>query len=92
MANKELRNPENAPGPFYVDDTCIDCDVCRTTSPQFYRREDEAGYSIVYRQPVNEEETRQAMDALENCPTDSIGCDTNDVTVEEPVISLSPNS
>ena len=29
MANLALRLPENVPGDFYVDSTCIDCDACR---------------------------------------------------------------
>jgi hypothetical protein len=27
MADKTNRLSLNAPGPFYVDDTCIDCDL-----------------------------------------------------------------
>ena len=29
MANKTERLTENVPGPWYVDSTCIDCDLCR---------------------------------------------------------------
>lgn len=35
MADKNLKHPENVPGRFYVDDSCIDCDMCRTTAPSF---------------------------------------------------------
>ena len=38
--------PENAPGAFYVDETCIDCDLCRTTAPDCFTRS-ENGYSFV---------------------------------------------
>ena len=29
MANLKKRVPENVPGDFFVDSTCIDCDACR---------------------------------------------------------------
>ena len=36
MADKDCRLPDNAPGRFYVDDQCIDCDACRETAPDFF--------------------------------------------------------
>jgi ferredoxin len=75
MANRNDRLRENAPGAFYVDSSCIDCDLCRGDAPQFFRRDDESGYSIVHKQPVTPEEVREAQDALEGCPTESIGND-----------------
>ena len=66
------RNPENVPGSFYVDNTCIDCDICRGSAPQFFTRWDEGGYSIVHAQPMTEEEIAQAIAAMEECPTESI--------------------
>jgi ferredoxin len=75
MANKYDKNPGNAPGPFYVDSTCIDCDLCRTTDPATFQRNDEAGVTVVYRQPVTAEEIALAGEAMNGCPTDSIGCD-----------------
>ena len=75
MADKHLKNPENVPGKFYVDDSCIDCDVCRNTAPQFFNRFEEGGYTIVFRQPQTPEEITLASEALEGCPTDSIGND-----------------
>jgi len=78
MPNRNEKNLGNVPGPFYVDDTCIDCDLCRETAPGSFRRNDEIGLSIVFRQPVTAEELTQAHDALADCPTESIGCDGND--------------
>jgi ferredoxin len=75
MADLIDRVPENVPGLFYVDSTCIDCDQCRSTAPQFFKRWDEGAYSMVYRQPETAIEREVAMDALEGCPTESIGCD-----------------
>ena len=74
MADRNNKTPENVPGPYYVDNTCIDCDMCRTTAPDFFRRNDEGGYTYVYRQPVTPREIVLAEEAM-SCPTDSIGND-----------------
>jgi len=74
MAEQNRKVPENVPGPFYVDDTCIDCDLCRSTAPQFFARNEEGGYSYVHLQPVTPEELALATEAMA-CPTDSIGND-----------------
>src|SRR3954471_15539420 len=75
MANVNERLQQNAPGAYYVDSSCVDCDMCRGNAPQFFRRDDEIGYSIVYRQPVTREEIEQAEAALAGCPSESIGYD-----------------
>jgi hypothetical protein len=36
MADYRKRVPENAPGHFFVDSTCIDCDTCRQLAPQVF--------------------------------------------------------
>ena len=71
MANVALRLPENIPGDFYVDSTCIDCDACRQIAPEIFSEDDE--YSIVYHQPQSKAETKRALMALVACPTGSIG-------------------
>ena len=71
MANLALRLPENVPGDFFVDSTCIDCDACRQIAPQTFA--DLGDTSIVNRQPANDEETKRALMALVACPTASIG-------------------
>ncbi len=73
MANLTDRLSQNAPGRFYVDDSCIDCDLCRGNAPDFFRRNDDIGYSVVFRQPVTPEEFQLCQDALTGCPTESIG-------------------
>jgi len=79
MANRNQRQPENVPGAYYVDDTCIDCDICRSGAPKFFRRQDEGGYSYVHRQPVTPEEVAEAESARLGCPTDTIGNDGESV-------------
>jgi ferredoxin len=67
--------PENAPGRYYVDSTCIDCDACREMAPDNFLRSEEEGYSYVGKQPENEEEEEMCRDALEGCPVEAIGED-----------------
>jgi ferredoxin len=75
MAELEDKLAENVPGRFYVDRNCIDCDVCRDTSPKNFAREDENGYSYVYRQPVTPEELELCEEAMNVCPVEAIGND-----------------
>jgi len=74
MANKNSKWKQNAPGKYYVDDQCIDCDLCRETAPDFFGRNDD-GYSFVSKQPVTEEEVGLCNDAMEACPVQAIGDD-----------------
>jgi glyoxylase-like metal-dependent hydrolase (beta-lactamase superfamily II)/ferredoxin len=71
MASVAQRLPENVPGDFYVDRTCIDCDTCRRIEPGVFLPGD--GHSYVGRQPAREEERTRALMALVACPTGSIG-------------------
>ena len=75
MANKLNKPPQNVPGAYYVDDTCIDCGMCPNTAPQFFKRFDEGGYTVAVRQPQTPEEIALAEEALNGCPTESIGND-----------------
>ena len=75
MANPKHKYPENAPGAYYVDDTCIDCDLCRSTAPDIFAREDFGAHSYVFRQPVTPEEIALAEEARIACPTETIGND-----------------
>lgn len=78
MADNNDKHPLNAPGAFYVDETCIDCDKCREIAPEFFARDDD-GTTTTYvsTQPQSEEDIEKALEALEECPTDSIGQDGN---------------
>lgn len=75
MASLNDRLPQNVPGRYYVDSSCIDCDLCRTTAPTIFRRDDETGFSFVHHQPATPEEIALAEEAREGCPTESIGND-----------------
>jgi len=75
MANKAEKWDKNAPGRFYVDQQCIDCDLCRETAPAFFTRNDDGGFSYVHNQPVTKEDEDLCMEALEGCPVEAIGKD-----------------
>jgi glyoxylase-like metal-dependent hydrolase (beta-lactamase superfamily II)/ferredoxin len=72
MANPKKRAPENVPGDFFVDSTCINCDACRQIAPQVFGEASET--SFVHTQPVTAADRRRALQALLACPTGSIGC------------------
>jgi len=71
MANIQLRLPQNVPGDFFVDSTCIDCDTCSQLAPTIFH--DHGEQCSVYHQPETEAETRLALMSLVACPTGSIG-------------------
>ena len=75
MADRNCKHPLNAPGAFYVDDTCGDCDYCREVAPGSFTRDEDAGASYVYAQPQSDEDIENALEALEGCPHESIGND-----------------
>jgi glyoxylase-like metal-dependent hydrolase (beta-lactamase superfamily II)/ferredoxin len=71
MANPKKRLPNNVPGDFFVDSTCINCDTCRQLAPAIFG--DDGEYSFVELQPQNPIQSREALRALLACPTQSIG-------------------
>jgi ferredoxin len=75
MADKNDKRPESVTGKFYVDSQCIDCDLCRETAPKNFTRQDDGGYSYVFKQAEGQEEIDKCMEALEGCPVDAIGKD-----------------
>jgi ferredoxin len=73
MAEIENKYAQNVLGPFYVDDQCIDCDLCRETAPANFTRLDDGGHSYVCKQPTTPEEEVLCRQALEGCPVEAIG-------------------
>jgi ferredoxin len=74
VADRNDRWGENAPGPWYVDRQCIDCDLCRTTAPANFKRSNDR-YSFVFRQPRTPGEVEQCRQAAAECPVEAIGAD-----------------
>ena len=75
MADKGSKYEDNAPGMYYVDEECIDCDLCRQVAPDNFTRNEDEGYSFVYKQPSTPEESELCEEALEGCPVEAIGDD-----------------
>ncbi len=75
MADKANKHPDNAPGKFYVDDQCIDCDLCRQSAPDNFKRNEEKGYTFVCKQPASAVEEKGCQEAKEACPVSAIGDD-----------------
>jgi ferredoxin len=75
MADPSQKVSENVPGRFYVDATCIDCDLCRETAPDNFVRQDAQGYSYVVRQPQTPAEEAACRAAMDECPVEAIGSD-----------------
>ena len=73
MARLAARLDENAPGAFFVDDSCIDCDACRQIAPATFARSRRLGQSFVAAQPVGADGEARALMAVVACPTASIG-------------------
>lgn len=74
MANPSDAYLENVPGDYFVDSTCIDCDLCRQIAPSVFKEEDD--HSVVWHQPESHAEAHRAAMALVACPTGSIGART----------------
>jgi ferredoxin len=73
MANPGDKVPENVAGRFFVDSTCIDCDLCRETAPRNFTRTAGGRRSFVFRQPDNDDEIAACQAALAECPVEAIG-------------------
>lgn len=74
MATLSEKLPENIPGRYYVDASCIDCDQCRALAPEFFGRTED-GMSYVKKQPVAANEVDLVDEAMNACATSSIGND-----------------
>jgi glyoxylase-like metal-dependent hydrolase (beta-lactamase superfamily II) len=70
MANDADRNPESAPGDWFVDKRCIDCGAARHVAPGLIVNRGD--FSVFDRQPSTPEEVHQAWLAAELCPTRSV--------------------
>jgi ferredoxin len=73
MADIANKYPDSVAGKYYVDNQCIDCDLCRETAPANFTRNEDGGYSFVFKQPASPEEEAQCKEAKEGCPVEAIG-------------------
>lgn len=80
MADRSRRHSANVAGPWFVDDSCIDCDACRQCLPDVFG--DVNDQAVVLRQPAGAEEERWAERAILICPVGSIGCEGRKVKAD----------
>jgi ferredoxin len=75
MAGKDNKVSGSKPGKYYVDQECIDCDLCREVASENFERNEDEGFSYIYKQPETDEEKALCEEALESCPVEAIGDD-----------------
>jgi len=56
MAFREDKFEDNVPGKFYVDSTCIFCNVCIQAAPNNFAVSKHGAHDYVYKQPETDEE------------------------------------
>ena len=71
MARIKDRSIDNAPGPFFVDSTCINCGSCWYIDPEHFAQN--GSHSSVCKQPKGKEEIDKALLAMIDCPVAAIG-------------------
>lgn len=79
MATLEWRCADNVRGRFYVDESCLDCDVCRWIAPTIFSRNDTELRSFVVKQPETSRELALCEKARDACPCESIGDDGDSI-------------
>jgi len=70
VSNKRNPHPDNAPGDWYVDTSCIDCGASCNVAPGIVVRS--GGQSVFARQPKGHREEELAWGAAIVCPTASV--------------------
>jgi len=66
---------ENVPGPYYVDNECIACELCVTIASDNFKMANDRPQAYVFKQPENDQEKDACDDAMGACPVDAIGND-----------------
>ncbi|HJU22769.1 MAG TPA: MBL fold metallo-hydrolase [Casimicrobiaceae bacterium] len=80
---KPLRNPDSAPGDWYVDAACIDCGASRHVAPGLVVERN--GKSVFARQPSTPDEHLAAWRAALVCPTASVRSETKQPRPQLPI-------
>jgi ferredoxin len=75
MADPTLKYPDNAPGKYYVDETCIFCNLCESLAPNNFRAQDDGTHDVCFKQPDNDEDEAACQEAMAGCPVNAIGDD-----------------
>ena len=75
MADRNNKFEDNVEGQYYVDEECIDCNLCREIAPDNFKANEDGGYSYVYKQPEKQGEVDACLQAMDDCPVEAIGND-----------------
>lgn len=75
MADLSERWEDNTEGSWYVDKSCILCSLCVDLAPNNFAESDDGDHDRVIKQPEGAEELQACEEAMEQCPTNSIGND-----------------
>lgn len=73
MADINNRYKDNVKGNLFVDNDCIDCDLCQQIAPDNFARNENESHSYVFKQPTTLEEKTKCKEAEESCPVNAIG-------------------
>lgn len=69
------RRADNAPGPLYVDDTCLSCEACWKTAPGIFKSHRVETFAYVDKQPENSAEINLCREVIKLCPVGAIHID-----------------
>jgi len=78
VADKNNKYNENVTGKYYVDRECIACDACVLTAPDHFGMDENDGHAFVIKQPTTPEEEDLCQEALDGCPVEAIGNDSDE--------------
>ncbi|MFB3905067.1 MAG: ferredoxin [Acidobacteriota bacterium] len=73
MADRHRKHPENEPGRYYVDESCIASKFCVASAARNFVMVGD--HAVVIRQPDSAEEEVEVQKALAGCPVNAIGDD-----------------
>lgn len=74
MAELTLRTELNVPGKYYVDSTCVHCELCHQIAGDYFGA-NEAHEGFVKCQPSRNDEEALCQEAKSHCPVGAIGDD-----------------
>ncbi|EJO67784.1 MULTISPECIES: ferredoxin [Leptospira] len=75
MADKNDKVKQNAPGKYYIDNSCVPCNDCLEEAPMLLKYTEDESKVYFHRQPVTPEEEIAARKAMEICPVEALGDD-----------------
>ena len=63
---------KNVQGRYYVDESCIYCELCLEIAPDNFSHDQDKGEAYISSQPTNNEQHTKVIEAIDMCPTKSI--------------------